>query len=48
MYVAVSKVKAAWVYGNPFHSFSHGYFKKLSKMEKKSNFGVYYMARRPC
>ena len=31
MHVAVGKVKAAWEYGNSFHSFSHGDLKKFSK-----------------
>ena len=35
MHVAVCKVKAAWEYGNSFHSFSHGYLKKFNKTTEK-------------
>ena len=35
MHVAVGKVKAAWEYTNSFHSFSHGYLKKFSKIREK-------------
>ena len=35
MHVAVGKVKAAWEYGNSFHSCSHGYLKKFSKTTEK-------------
>ena len=35
MYLAAGKVKVAWEYGNSFHSYSHGYFTKLTKTEEK-------------
>ena len=35
MHVGVGKVKAAWEYGNFFHSFRHGYLKKVSKTTEK-------------
>ena len=31
MHVAMGKLKAAWEYGNSFHSFSHDDLKKFSK-----------------
>ena len=36
MHVVVGKIKAAWEYANSFHSFSHGYLKKLSKTTEKN------------
>ena len=39
MHVVVGKVKAAWEYGNSFHSFSHGYLTKLSKTTERMQVG---------
>ena len=35
MCLAVGKIKAAWEYGNSFHSFSRGYLEKSSKTKER-------------
>ena len=42
MYVAVGQVKAAWVSGKSFHSYSHGSLKKSSNFKEKPQVGCMF------